>query len=218
MFFSFQLEWGIQCFSPMHLRSGPVSLLLLLLPPLHHIKVPRGSKESQVEVILSDKMSREPWSRDQRWMGCLWKWHRQHISWWSAGISKPKNSKVQRDLVVARPIHCSTFSFEYRSNQPLPNCICPFHLHETIQCCDRALNLVLALTSFMISPDLLNCNRNFCTTQTFCTRHRHRMSELVHTVQPTSLQSESLSTAGFGGIAPACTATTRNGTTKRPPP
>ena len=180
---------------------------------MHHIKVPRGSKVSKVEVILSDKMSREPWSRDQRWMGCLWKWHRQHISWWSAGISKPKHSKVQRDLVLVRPIHFSTFSFEYRSNQPLPNCICPFHLHETIQSRGRAL----ALMHFRISPDLLNSNRHICSRQTFCTRRRHRMSELVH-VQPTSLQSESLSSAGFGGIAPACTATTRNGTTKRPPP
>ena len=51
----------------MHLRSGPVSLLLLLLPPLHHIKVPLASNVSQVEEILSDKMSREPWSRDHRW-------------------------------------------------------------------------------------------------------------------------------------------------------
>ena len=92
---------------------------------MHHIKVPRGSTVSKVEVILSDKMSREPWSRDQRLMGCLWKWHRQHISWWSAGISKPKNSKVQRDLVVARPIHFSTFSFAARSNQPLPNLCVP---------------------------------------------------------------------------------------------
>ena len=31
---------------------------------MHHIKVPRGSKVSKVEVILSDQMSREPWSRD----------------------------------------------------------------------------------------------------------------------------------------------------------
>ena len=29
----------------------------------------RCSKVSKVEVILSDKMSREPWSRDLRWMG-----------------------------------------------------------------------------------------------------------------------------------------------------
>ena len=144
-------------------------------------------------------MSREPWSRDQRWMGA------------SAGISKPKNSKVQRDLVVARPIHFSTSSFEYRLNQSLPNCICPFHLHETIQCCDRALDFALALIYFRISPDLLNRSRNSCTTQTFCTRRHHRV---VHIVQPTSIQAESLSTAGFGGIAPACTATTRNGTAK----
>ena len=113
-------------------------------------------------------------------MGGLWKWHRQHISWWPAGVSKPKHSKVQRDLVLVRPIHFSFFSFEYRSNQPLPNCICPFHLHETIQCCDRALNLALALMYFRISPDLLNRNRHICTTQTFCTRRSHRMSELVH--------------------------------------
>ena len=39
---------------------------------MHHIKVPRGSTVSKVEVILSDKMSRERWSRDQRWMGGLW--------------------------------------------------------------------------------------------------------------------------------------------------
>ena len=31
---------------------------------MHHIKVPRGSTVSKVEVILSDQMSREPWSRD----------------------------------------------------------------------------------------------------------------------------------------------------------
>ena len=47
---------------------------------MHHIKVPRGSTVSKVEVILSDTMSQERWSRDQRWMGGLWKWHRQHIS------------------------------------------------------------------------------------------------------------------------------------------
>ena len=141
MFFYFQLELGVQCFCPMHLRPGPVSLLLLLLPPLHHIKVPRGSKVSNVEVILSDKMSREPWSRDQRWMGGLWKWHRQHISWWPAGVSKPKLWKVQRDLVLVRPIHFPPF---------------PLSIDRTSRF-QLAFVLFVFMKPFSLATELLNC-------------------------------------------------------------
>ena len=88
---------------------------------MHHIKVPRGSTVSKVEVILSDTMSQERWSRDQRWMGGLWKWHRQHIS------CSPLEYRSQRsrDLVFLPDSHFSAFSFAARSNQPLPNLCVP---------------------------------------------------------------------------------------------
>ena len=88
---------------------------------MHHIKVPRGSTVSKVEVILSDKMSRERCSRDQRWMGGLWKWHRQHIS------CSPLEYRSQRsrDLATLPDSHFSAFSFAARSNQPLPNLCVP---------------------------------------------------------------------------------------------
>ena len=88
---------------------------------MHHIKVPRGSTVSKVEVILSDTMSQERWSRDQRWMGGLWKWHRQHIS------CSPLEYRSQRsrDLATLPDSHFSAFSFAARSNQPLPNLCVP---------------------------------------------------------------------------------------------